>query len=310
MCSDNLLELARMGDGRQVDNKVFDDYKHLLPHAPEILVRIQDQLDSGEGDALVLAGLIESDASLVAKILRIVNSAYYQLPRELTDLRFAIAYLGFGEIHRIVLSASVLDHLSVPGVSFQRFWFHSYFTALIARELIKTAPVDSSAGEVWPLALLHDVGKLVSMRLFSEQYQQLEAYCEENQCLAWEAEKHLNMVPHTELGFSLCKHWGLPDAIGQICLLHEDPNWLNHSDLPRKQKETYRVVTVSNQIANLSMQQLDKQQQQAIHESICNLMACDQDHFLILMGRAYELRESAYRFLGTPEPGDHVEQLH
>ena len=84
-----------------------------LPHMPAVLGKVQQALRSQRADAGEIAQLVSTDAGLTAQILRVVNSAYYGLARQILDLRYAIAYLGFQEVTRVVLTVSVVGGLEV-----------------------------------------------------------------------------------------------------------------------------------------------------------------------------------------------------
>jgi HD-like signal output (HDOD) protein len=276
---------------------IIDKREDFLPHPPEILTRIQQLLQSGRAEARDLAKLIDSDPSLVVKILRMVNSAYYGLPRKLTDLKYAIAYLGNAEIYRIVLTASVIEQFSIPEKDFREFWFHSYLTALVARSLLNLSDVEVTLGEMWPAALLHDLGKLVAMQVIPEDYQRLVAYCDEHECLMGQAEDELKIQSHSELGAVLAEHWDLPDAVTHVCLYHESNQCPENSSDCKRFRETCRLVTAANLMSNLAGLSLSGDVRQEMCDWVCHLLDYDEKTFLLKMGMVYDLREEAEKFL-------------
>jgi len=280
----------------KIDRETLERKKDLLPHMPQVLGELQKRVENGDTDSQTLSELIGSDVGLVGKILRIVNSAYYQLPRKLSDLKFAIAYLGFAEIYRIVLTSSVVEQLKVDGDDFERFWRHSFFTALVARKLLTGVDAGVAMGELWPAALLHDVGELVSMRLFPEEFNLVKEYINQHKCLVSEAEQALDVVAHTALGALLCEHWNLPDTVKDVCLHHEN---LAAVDISASHEimTIRKVVMAADRMAKLASMNISEKLQDELRAQICSLLEVDEDGFLLAMAKAYEQREEVDRFL-------------
>ena len=204
-----------------IDMEVFERQKKLLPPLPQIMSRIDEVLRSGDSDVKAVSELVSSEVSLVARILRIVNSAYFGLPRQVEDISQAIALLGFREIHRIVLTSSVAEAFKdLNPVYLTNYWKHSYFTALIAKEIARRDELPVDAGVLWPAALLHDMGELVYMRLFPAHYKALMEHrlCEHTTMDL--AEDAMGYPPHRELGAELCDFWGLPSTVKDACMNH------------------------------------------------------------------------------------------
>jgi HD-like signal output (HDOD) protein len=97
-----------------------------------------ERINSGDATATEVSDLIASDPGLIAHMLKVINSAYYGLPRQITDIKHAVAYLGFGEIHRIVLTVAVMQSLEPKDRDlFMEFWSHSFFTALVSKKVTR-----------------------------------------------------------------------------------------------------------------------------------------------------------------------------
>ena len=99
---------------------------------------MQEILDSDEIAIDDVADLVRSDPALAGQILKMVNSAYYGIPREVADVKYAIGYLGINEIHRIMLTFAIADaFVSENKEEMKELWFHSFHTALCADYLAK-----------------------------------------------------------------------------------------------------------------------------------------------------------------------------
>ena len=203
-----------------IDMEQFERERRLLPPMPEVMSRIDSLLRSGETDVSEITEAVITEVSLVTRILRVVNSAYYSLPREISNITQAVAFLGFTEIHRLVLTSSIANAFKDANpIQLRRYWTHSYYTALIAKELSRRYEKQLDPGELWPCALLHDVGELVYMRLYGEHYSALVRYQLDEKSSIEEAEDALNLPSHRLLA-ELGKHWNLPDSIRDVCAHH------------------------------------------------------------------------------------------
>jgi hypothetical protein len=155
---DNMTELAPI----EIDPKTFFRKNFTLPALPEVVNEIQNVLSFDDPDIEKVAELISSEPSLVAQTLKVVNSAYYGLPQEITKVKTAIIFLGLSEIYRMVLSLSVVNTLAIKQKNeLTDFWFHSFYTALSTRYLAKKYNPYLPFEELWSAAILHDIGKLI-----------------------------------------------------------------------------------------------------------------------------------------------------
>jgi len=97
-----------------------------LPALPEVINEIQNMLQDHDVEIDKVGELLSVDPALVAQLLKVVNSAYYGLPREISKIPLAIAFLGLNEVYRTVLSLSVIKTLAVDELEVHGFWLHSF----------------------------------------------------------------------------------------------------------------------------------------------------------------------------------------
>ena len=83
----------------EIDPKTFLRQHCTLPALPAVVGEIQSLIHDADVDMKKVAELINSDPAILAQVLKIVNSAYYGLPREVTNVQFAIAFLGLNEVY-------------------------------------------------------------------------------------------------------------------------------------------------------------------------------------------------------------------
>lgn len=274
-------------------------YKHcILPALPEVLTKIQDNLDSEEVNLGKISDLIMKDAALTAQLLKIVNSAYYSLPMEIDKVKMAVAYVGINEIHRIVLSISVMNALaSKDKEAFNEVWFHSLYTALCASELMRKYEPLLHANEIWTPALLHDIGKLVYLKFFPEHFIFLKQYAEKKGCLFSEAEEKFSFPTSSYLGSLLCDRWRLPHRIKNSCLHHTLQDLKPYS-VGKSEADSYiRIIILSNLIAIVTTHKFKPEKYEEISEALKEAFGLNDADFLMLLSELSNYKDEAATLL-------------
>lgn len=276
-----------------IDPKTFLRRHCSLPALPQALIEIQQAIQSDQVSVAGIAAVIQKDPAMAAQVLKVVNSSYYSLPREIIDVKLAVAYLGISEIYRIVLSMAVVNTLVADRVTgFQKIWFHSLFTALCARHLAKEFEPLLPSSELWVAALLHDVGKLVYLKFFPDHFHAAITLCEEKGILFREAEKALDLPASATLGALLCDHWQLPEPIRNACERHtlfDLPNLMGQSE-----KDTFlRVIALANILAVLSTDTLVDEKVGQLSRVVSKILRLNESNFMLLMANVAELKLEA-----------------
>ncbi len=281
----------------EIDPKRFLRRHFTLPALPEVVSQVQSLIQNDNADVAKVAELISGEPALVAQVLKVVNSAYYGLPREVTKVNFAIAFLGLNEVYRMVLSLSVIDALAIKQRDqLNRFWFHSFYSALCTRFLAKKYEPQLSFEELWSAAILHDIGKLVYLKFFPDHYKALRSHSQEHGCLFNEAEKSLSLPASAFLGTLLCDHWRLPSTVKASCQLHTLSDLSNIEDNSAS-ASFRRMVCLGNLLAVLSADELTNPAKQQIVAATRKVLNCTEKQFLAVMGDIYELRIEAEKFM-------------
>jgi len=279
-----------------IDEKTFLREHFTLPALPEVIIKIQKLIESGDADMTTVATLINSEPSLVAQILKIANSAYYGLPREVADVKFAIAFLGLNEIYRMILSLSVVNTLAIKEKDkLKSFWFHSFYAALCTKYLAKKYEPHLSFDELWSASILHDIGKLIYLKFFPEHYNALVLFTKEQGCTFSSAEKHFSLPPSATFGVLLCDHWRLPAHIRNACESHtleQLPEISGNSPVERFK----RMICLGNLVTILATDGLTLEVKKDMAVSIQKALRCEESEFLAMMGDIYELRVDVEKF--------------
>jgi len=258
---------------------------------------MQQILDGDQFDIDEAVDLIKSDPALAAQILKMVNSAYYGLPREVGDIKYAVAFLGISEIHRIMLSFAVADAFSSEHKTvLQDLWFHSFHTALCADHLMKKKAAFRHPPDCWSAALMHDVGKLVYLKFFPDHFLALKNYAEKNGCLFSIAELELGWPTSAYLGTLLCDHWRLPLIVRNSCESHS-LEMIYESTSDPSNPQVLVVVSVSNLLSTLSRGVLSDRFKEEITTATMKTLNYDRDELADLITVVKDLETDAARYM-------------
>lgn len=199
-----------------------------VPVLPEILVRLLEACDNQATPLTQVASLIDKDPSLSYKVLQLVNSAYFGLKTTYSGVDQAVVYLGVNSVKNMAVTAAVhqvfnserLNNLKYFNI--HTFWHHSLKCACLSRRLAELSgqanPDDAYLG-----GLLHDLGKLVLVSAYPEQYESVLAESPRQDELL-EAEQSKIGAHHADIGAWLVADWNLNSLIGDaISYHHENP---------------------------------------------------------------------------------------
>jgi diguanylate cyclase (GGDEF)-like protein len=195
--------------------------------------------------------LIAQDMSLSIKILKVVNSSFYNFPNEVGTIQQAVAILGTNAVRSLVLSFSFLN-MERPkhgaGFNYERFWEES-LAAAVASKLIMAKVSDQDPEEAFTVSLLQNLGKLILACAYRETYDQLldEAGGSEKRLLELEDERI--GANHAYIGGEAAKRWNFPDSLAVPIAYHHDPESYTGADAELKTE--IRVVHLAALLANI-----------------------------------------------------------
>jgi HD-like signal output (HDOD) protein len=197
-----------------------------LPSTPRIYSELTRLLANPEVETRAIAHVIEQDPAVSARLLQIVNSAFFGLSQPIASLPQAVLHLGIEPIKNLAFSVELFRTFPVRDVlSLDLLQQHSYLTAKIAAALVTP---DGCAHDVFAAALLHDVGKLVlASKLPREFSEAMRLACQRREPL-YVIEEELHGFTHAEAGAYLLGLWGLPYPIVEAVAHHHRPQRVRH----------------------------------------------------------------------------------
>ncbi|MEM7678166.1 MAG: HDOD domain-containing protein, partial [Myxococcota bacterium] len=169
---------------------------------------------------------VSLDPALTANILKLANSPYFGVSRQINGLRQALILIGFEATRDLALALSLLSVPRLRAVGAEHLWQHSAATAALSRALAQhLAP--TMAEEAFVAGLLHDVGKLIRC-LIQTPNAVFEQEPSTDESLLTERQR--DGFDHAELGAACLEHWNLSDATCSAIRHHHRPTDLSVED--------------------------------------------------------------------------------
>ena len=197
-----------------------------IPPVPYIINEVSNLIGDPKTSASILGKIISKDQGLVTKILTVANSPLYGIPRRVSTIDFAIVVLGFEQIKNIVIALSMMETLKTMGdrkFPQKKYWMHSIITAVAAQRIADDLGYQTS-GEAFTAGLLHDLGILVTYKVFNKEYKQIIDLVKNKGVPYLEAEENYLGITHQEVGGFLIDKWNLPFAITEVIYNHHNPS--------------------------------------------------------------------------------------
>ncbi len=233
-------------DGSSVVGKI-----EKLPSLPSVYHELIEVLQSDDGCLADVAKLIEQDPGITAKILQIVNSAYFGVRRQISSTRQAVSLLGLDNIRSLVLFDKIfaqIDQESLSQTLLEQLWGHGLVVGKLCQEIVFSRKADKQdADDALTAGLLHDCGKIVLVDNLGKPYRKLLNRFPNEEAKLYEAELQEFGTSHAEIGAYLLGLWGLPDPIVEAVAFHHRPGACLSQAL-----STLTVVHMANGIVNAS----------------------------------------------------------
>lgn len=193
-----------------------------LPTLPSVAMEVNRLLEDEDVSIRKLTDTIEKDQSIVSKILKLVNSAFFGLRSRVDNISHAVTLLGFNTVRNAVLSVSVIKTFGgvKPGDGFSMadFWRHAVAVGITARFLGQQTRL-ASPDNGFIAGLLHDMGKVVLSAFFPEIFREVLQGMARGASF-YEAERDTSPMDHARIGGFLARQWQLPRSLTDAIRCH------------------------------------------------------------------------------------------
>jgi len=213
---------------------------------PEIYIRVSQVMENQQHNAREIGEIISHDPALTARILRIVNSAYYSLAAKVELVSRAVSIIGEDDLRNLVLATSAVDTFKrIPNqlVDIDLFWRHSIHTGIISRLLSKHCNI-LHGERLFVAGMLHDIGKLILYFKEPELSQEILLSAADSDGQLFRAEKKIIGFTHGDVGAALINAWKLSDTLKEVVAYHHTPLKANNYRMETS------IVHIANSVVN------------------------------------------------------------
>ena len=193
---------------------------------PTIFAKVNELLDDPTSSAHDLGRVISGDQGLTVRLLKLVNSIFYGFPGKIDTVSHAVTLIGFRQLRELVLGASVQNMFKGFGdnisFSMEEFWKHSLACGVASR-VMAIYRREENPESYFVAGLLHDIGRLVLLEMYSEEYRKVFTIIEDKNALIFEAETDVFGFTHAEVAKELISFWSLPDSLQGAVGHHHSP---------------------------------------------------------------------------------------
>ena len=221
-----------------------------LVSLPGVFIRINEMIESQDSTALDFAKVISQDPGLTARLLRIANSPFYGLSKEVDSVPRAITIIGIQRLRDLVLATSAVETFDgIPNelITMEDFWSHSLYCGLLSKHLAELADIKES-DSLFIGGLLHDIGQLIMFRELPGE--SLQVLLSERDRVSEpdmvKTETEIFGFDHAHLGGALVAHWQLPPVFVEPISLHHQP------ELATQFPKHTAIVHIANTLAVLA----------------------------------------------------------
>jgi HD-like signal output (HDOD) protein/CheY-like chemotaxis protein len=194
-----------------------------LPAPSNAIVELNDVLSREDSTLVDVAAIVGTDANMTAKLLQVVNSAYFGLSSPISEAREAVAYLGMDAVRDLTVAMELMRTLSQGTPMLQSviddMHSHAVTVAHMARDL---APNRTIQSEAFVGGLLHDAGLLLIASQLPEKFLELQVQTMRCSLPLTEVEVEILGAHHSDIGAHLLDLWGLPHSIVEAVARHHD----------------------------------------------------------------------------------------
>ena len=221
-----------------------------MPSLSTTVLKVLETCNDPRASANDLQRIISLDPVLTARVLKLINSAYYSPGVSITSLTRAIVMLGLNTVKNLALSFAIIENFrnngSFPIFSPDEFWTHSLCVGVIAKSIAASkGDIPQGLETFFVAGLLHDLGKIPLNRQFPEEYYRAWGNAEKNQDTLRDSEIKLFGLDHCTVGRMIAKKWRLGSTLVETLSHHHNPVESSKVD-----RDFVFTISLANQLAN------------------------------------------------------------
>jgi putative nucleotidyltransferase with HDIG domain len=204
--------------------KIIDGTKTLIA-PPDVWFRFNEAVNTPSTTIQDISEIIRTDPSLVANVLKVVNSPYYGIRSKVDTISRAISIIGLDDLYNIITSIVAVNSFAKIATDLVKpatFWRHSFCTAILAKKIARNCNVLHTE-RLYVAGLLHDIGSLLLYAKYPAESEEIIRKSAGDEEIHYRTEKEMLGFTHADIGAELLAQWGLPDALTKTIRMHHEP---------------------------------------------------------------------------------------
>lgn len=210
-----------------------------LPSLPTLYLELLKLLREPNVSMEEVGTVVAKDIAMTAQILKLVNSSFFGLSRQIADPIEAASYLGIETLKSLVLTTDVFaqfEKAACKTVRVDALWKHSLRVAAFAKHFAQIENAGTKViNESFVAGMLHDIGRLILAVNLPEKLEQTVELIQSMGIDPLGAEREIFGCTHDDLGGFLLGLWGLPVTVVEAIALHHRPS--------QSQNQTFSALT-------------------------------------------------------------------
>jgi len=197
-----------------------------LSSLPFTYIKINKAVNNPRSSTKDISDIISGDPNLTARLLRLVNSAFYGFQSKIDTVSRAVAIVGTQQIRDLALATSVTRLFKgVPEdlISMESLWRHSVACGLAAKILATVSRCGTNVERFFTAGMIHDIGRLVIYKKIPETARDMILRCKESKEPLYLVEKEVIGFDHSDIGRTLAQSWNLPPSLEEVLAYHHFP---------------------------------------------------------------------------------------
>lgn len=190
-----------------------------------IYTRLNEAINNPHESMSNIGQIIRDDPGLTARLLRLVNSAFYGFPSKVETITRALVVVGLQQLRDLALATSIVNLFKgIPEdlVSMESFWQHSIACGVAAR-ILATYRRETNIERFFVAGIVHDIGRLIINTRIPDQARETLLRCKSNGELLYMAEREVIGFDHAAVGHALLQNWNLPPSLVEVVTYHHNP---------------------------------------------------------------------------------------
>lgn len=219
-----------------------------LATVPQAALRITRLVEDPDSTIDNLAQVINSDPSLCARVLKVVNSSYYGMSRSVNTIHEALVLIGFNAVNNIAIASSFdrfyKSDQKVPEFDPQEVWTHSVAVAMAAKEIAEINRL-AVVSQAYIAGLIHDIGLIIELQMNAASLAKAISLHTSGQCATLrEAERNVFGASHEDFGRGACRKWNFPPSLESAAGFHHAASFA-----PQEHRNLTTIVQLADALA-------------------------------------------------------------